>query len=238
MISKARQLASITAVGASAIALGGKAEAASIVVSSILDTTIGFTNNLPDGCCRQEIASHIFTTFASGPAFKFLASSLENPGNHTYMRQLQMGRLGSHSTTFGAKSGGADHVFAAGAAWASVTQSNFAFQVGQRTFGAVAHTNGLPAFTDQYFLFEFSGTSFNEYGWIEATMSVANSTSNLASDGPNITIIQYAFDNSGAVITAGEGTTPEPSSIAESGLAALILGAEGLRRWRKARKAS
>jgi hypothetical protein len=237
MISKARQLASITAVGATAIALaGGKAEAAGIVVSNILDTTIGFTNNLPAGCCNEQIASHLFNTFASGPAFRFVATSFENPVNHTYMRELGLGQ-GSNSTMFGLKSGGVDHVFPAGAAWASVTQSKLAFLFGQRTVGAV-RANGLPSFTDQYFLFKFLGSNFFEYGWIEASMSVTNSASNLASDGPTVTVIQYAFDNSGVQIAAGQGETPEPASIAESGLAALILGAEGQRRWRKARKAN
>jgi len=69
-------------------------------------------------------------------------------------------------------------------------------------------------------------------------LSVTNSPFPAAADGPAITIVQYAFDNSGVEITAGEGAaTPEPSSIAERGLAALILGAEGLRRGRKARNA-
>jgi len=65
----------------------------------------------------------------------------------------------------------------------------------------------------------------------------------LAADGPSVTVVSYGFDNTGAAIAAGDtdgqtARTPEPSSIAESGLAALILGAEGLRRWRKARWAA
>jgi hypothetical protein len=97
-------------------------------------------------------------------------------------------------------------------------------------------TYGLPSFTDQYFLFRFEGAT-TEYGWIEASMTVTSASGSPASYGPNLTIIQYGFDNSGAVIAAGAGSSAsEPSTLAETGLAALILGAEGLRRWRKARK--
>jgi hypothetical protein len=78
-----------------------------------------------------------------------------------------------------------------------------------------------------------------EYGWVEASMTVTRTINNTSSFGPNLTIIQYAFDNTGAVLAAGatsNAPSPEPSTLAESGIAALILGAEGLRRWRKARK--
>lgn len=69
-------------------------------------------------------------------------------------------------------------------------------------------------------------------------MQVFASNSGEPSNGPNLIIEQYAFDN--APIAAGEGelSPEEPPSIAESGLAALILGAERLRRWRKAHKAA
>ena len=70
-------------------------------------------------------------------------------------------------------------------------------------------------------------------------MTVTNSNSASPSDGPSVTIERYDFDTTpGTPIAAGQAPpAPEPSSLAESGIAALILGAEGLRRWRKARKA-
>jgi hypothetical protein len=52
---------------------------------------------------------------------------------------------------------------------------------------------------------------------------------------PDVTLIDWAYDTSGAQIPAGDTGTPEPSTLALSGLAALALGAKGLRRWRAAR---
>ncbi len=65
-----------------------------------------------------------------------------------------------------------------------------------------------------------------------------SSTNAAASFGPNLTIIRYAFDSTGAVLAAGATASlpsPEPSTLDETGIAALILGADGLRRWRRAR---
>jgi hypothetical protein len=54
--------------------------------------------------------------------------------------------------------------------------------------------------------------------------------------GPDATLIGYAYDTSGNPIATGDAGTPEPSSMDLTGLAALVLGAAGLRRWRAARK--
>jgi hypothetical protein len=240
MISKAKQLASITAAGVSAIALtAGKAEAA-IIDSGILNTGIVFFSNSDPTGHNIVVSSRLFATFASGPALKFRAIS-NSRSTGSYSRKIVISRGGVHNTGFGIKSGGGVDHFPFGAAWGAATeQGGVDVSIGGRSFGSFSGTGGHPSFTDQYFLFRFNGTSVMEYGWIEASLSVTRSTSAAASDGPSITIVQYAFDNSGVEITGGQGAasaTPEPSSIAESSLAALILGAEGLRRWRKARKA-
>jgi hypothetical protein len=57
-------------------------------------------------------------------------------------------------------------------------------------------------------------------------------------NGPNVTLIDWVYNLSGGQIPAGDTGTPEPSTLALSGLAALALGAKGLRSWRAARKAA
>jgi hypothetical protein len=47
--------------------------------------------------------------------------------------------------------------------------------------------------------------------------------------GPDVYLAAYQYD-------LPDQNTPEPSTMALSGLAALALGATGLRRWRAARK--
>jgi hypothetical protein len=61
----------------------------------------------------------------------------------------------------------------------------------------------------------------------------------LASNGPNITIVQYAWQTTpdtplGAGVTQ-TGTVPEPAPFTETALGVLVLGAEALRRWRKSK---
>jgi hypothetical protein len=85
-------------------------------------------------------------------------------------------------------------------------------------------------FTNQYALFQFQLGGNPFYGWLELSSSVS------ATSGPDVTLEGIAIDASGAQIAAGDTGIPEPSTMALTGLAALALGAAGLRRWRAARK--
>lgn len=64
------------------------------------------------------------------------------------------------------------------------------------------------------------------YGWIQLTTG--------STTGFPATIIGYAFDNTGAALTAGQtAAVPEPATTVVLGLGALALGASGVRRWRR-----
>ena len=87
--------------------------------------------------------------------------------------------------------------------------------------------------TDKYFLFTFYDTIQNLqlYGWGQLNVSLTDS-------GPDVTLVDYAYDTSGAPIAAGDvGAVPEPSYQFPLSLGALVLGAVGVRRWRAKRAA-
>ena len=94
---------------------------------------------------------------------------------------------------------------------------------------------------DEYVLFRFLGGGMPNpiYGW--AQLDVELSRGNV-----EVFLEDYAYNLSGAQIRAGDtgpqegpggsSPTPEPSTFALTGLAALALGARGVRAWRGARK--
>jgi hypothetical protein len=81
----------------------------------------------------------------------------------------------------------------------------------------------------RYFLFNFSDDGKTLYGWGQLDSSVSQTS------GPDVTFVDYAYDTTGARIAPGEtSAVPEPSETIPLALSALVLGAAGVRRWRKA----
>jgi hypothetical protein len=116
-----------------------------------------------------------------------------------------------------------------------------------RTFftNGQTQTFGLGSFKDQYALFKFPQYPFNgqfDFGWILLSESVAGGSTPESlgpastTGGPDLSILGYAYDTSGNPLPAGDTGTPEPSTFELTGLAALALGAAGVRRWRVARR--
>ncbi len=136
-------------------------------------------------------------------------------------------------------------VFRNGSAFPGSFNLNPKGLVGGRTWttaGAFHGTFGNRPFTDSYALFTITPSSGPSplYGWVELSYSVTAGGDSSAANGPLLTIEGWAYDTSGNRIVAGDtGTsaTPEPDTFASTGLAALALGAAGMRRWRKKKSA-
>jgi hypothetical protein len=95
---------------------------------------------------------------------------------------------------------------------------------------------GLSPFSLEYSLFKFTipATGQTDYGWVQLSYAVGIKPGT----GPDLTITGYAWDDSGALLPAGATSIPEPGTMGLTGLGALALGAVGLRRWRKTRRAA
>jgi len=231
------KLASLSALGAGALVLGAQEADASVILVSV-GQTVGFSST--------DLASYTSPALGtSGANFKFSRASTNrttSSGAHIHFRKDLFNRLGTLSF---AESGGALELFGAGATFNQKSSAGAAGKVAARFFAlnTFSHSvQGNTSFTDKYALIHF-GPGAGLYGWIELSLSVTDAFGNgtNGSLGPNLTIVSYAFDTTGAILDAGDTTggseTPEPATFAMTGLAALALGAAGVRRWRKARQA-
>jgi hypothetical protein len=228
-----KKLASVIAAGAGAIALTAeKAEASTIVYSGILNRTIGFDTG--------DDASHEFNTFVGGPDIFFMTGASQNDGHYSRKMNVLSSNLGGFALTTGLHINLA--TVSAGAQWTnSMIAGGGTRLLGARQWGSSSSTRlfGMKPLTDMFMLFTFSSNSSTRYGWLELSLTNIAQDSNAGADGPNATVIAYAYDASGATIAAGDtglsSPTPEPSTLAGGALAALVLGAAGLRRWRRAK---
>jgi hypothetical protein len=108
---------------------------------------------------------------------------------------------------------------------------------GSLTFANIVRTNGTKLigpgeFADKYLLFTFKNSDAAnqvQYGWVG--MSAATVTPGTFAN-MSVTFTNWAYDDTGAKIAAG--AVPEPATAASLAMGgALVLGAAGLRQWRK-----
>lgn len=207
------------------------------MLSPVLNFPVSFSSNTnPSSSSGLHIAaSHQFAVSANGPNFFVYLYSIKL-GSNTFERFANLYH-GGHSTQF---ANPFHDRIAAGMTWNQVfTTSNTFARLADRQWGNSATTRGLPAGTGFYELFRFVSGGQTEYGWAEYNVQMTQADTSLASNGPNITLVQFGWQTlPNTPIAAGStGTTsvPEPAPLAETALGVLVLGATALRRWRKSK---
>ncbi|SPE42119.1 conserved exported hypothetical protein [Candidatus Sulfopaludibacter sp. SbA3] len=232
----AAKLASLSAAGVGMLTFGAKNAAAGIIDSGIINQKVGF-----DAGFGASFTSPTLGTGAANFKFSFVQS---HPNIDTHRKVL----FGGNSIAFKACTSSCGHslrVFGAGATWSSLaagpSRANgiVASLIGAN-LTAFPSLSGQRAFTDQFALMRFASGASTLYGWMELTL-VDNDRPGPPTYGPDLTIVRYVYDDSGGKLAAGSLTpaspsVPEPGTLEVTGLAALALGAKGLRRWRKAQK--
>jgi len=220
------RLASLSALGAGALGVtAGTAQATDIIVyTPSSPVLVGFGPG-PGGTLS------IYHAAVGSKAFSVLASfrkASTNAGVSTWRVDV-----GGGGVAFQANVGLPQFldIVGPGAEWGSHLALGF-LHVATRGVNALGSHSGGYNGTSQYALFTFEDASSNNYyGWLQLDSAVSGSA------GPLITLNEWAYDDTpGEFIAAGDTGVPEPSTMDLTGLAALILGAAGLRRWRAARK--
>jgi hypothetical protein len=120
------------------------------------------------------------------------------------------------------------------------TWSNIGGNIGTRGIVGVRTTTsnirGPGSFSDKFVAFKFQDSTqgnADRYGWLQLSMDIHGWPAGPPFTGPDVTLKGWGYDNSGAKIAMG--AVPEPASAAAVTGAALVLGAAGVRAWRKRR---
>lgn len=98
-----------------------------------------------------------------------------------------------------------------------------------------AGLNPATGYNNRYLAWVFQDSTQGlalRYGWAEYNLSVAG----FNAGGPVVTILRYAYDDSGLKPTMGQAPVPEPASGALLVMGALAMGSRGLRNWRQKRQ--
>jgi len=97
-----------------------------------------------------------------------------------------------------------------------------------KILGSTIYSTHQPGgYAHKYLAYEFDDGGTTVFGWADVSLN------NGPGADPSVTIYGYAYDSSGNPITIG--VVPEPASMSILALGALMLGAKGLRTWRRNR---
>jgi hypothetical protein len=242
-----KKIASLSALGAGTLVFGVTKAEAGIVYSGVINSHVGFSS----GGTPNYLSNPMGT---GGATFSFFRTSRVLSSVAT----RAIGAYGCGCLVL-AQQGGLLQLFNAGATWGQAAGTGTSLLVGGRQWGvfgsfpATTYSSGRPAvpfansfgnlpFSDMYAQFTFTDFSGSFYGWIHLSYTVSGSFGTDPSLGPDLVLRDYAYEDTGALIAAGDTGVntgvPEPGTLASTGLAALALGATGLRKWRKNRKAA
>jgi len=252
------RLASISALGAGALTVGAHDADAAVIytVFALPNNTVGFSPGTggffsinpiaPGGVGGFNLARNYSYTY-TGPRSSYRSS-----------RFFQLLLQGVGSLQFQDAPGVGFMWNATAPVWSSsvLRSKKSVFRYGYSTFttGGSSYSEGPPSSNrsvfssttyqmlrnrngDFYLLFQFNPTgSQTDYGWLHLFAPPVNGCVRCE---PDIVAVDMAWDDTGAFIAAGDtgsSSTPEPATAIPTGIAALALGANGVRRWRASRK--
>jgi hypothetical protein len=244
-----RRLASLSALGAGALGVAagaaeaGTPDAEGIVYSGIVDEKVGFGGGYGSGgtifgpgskvgrlgLSQVRISVSSFQSHKAvivgdyRPIFHRTFKVLCSTGMHTRHKPL-IAAL-AQGSVFGLPP--SSHSRPDGAIASSFENSR----------GFTQRTNVSP--TDKYLLFRWVGGGLPHpvYGWAQLSVTLGGGG---YPSGPDVTVVDYAYDITGAQIPAGyrgKALDGDEGEFERSGLSALSLGAAGVRSWRAARQA-
>ena len=238
------------ATAATTVAVGGSADAATVVNSSLFGTTIGWNTGAGQ---TRNVTMTGFAGLAANAGFKIATRADTNGrpvggGSGVVGAAISWQGAGSgkfrtvSNSTYGPRAGflanfgSTQGAGAASQAVANVnrgtwsTNSGYFFDLGNPAF---TNTNTSNPNNSRYLLFNFSVGGSTYYGWIEV-LSMTVTPSNTSTNTYSVTLGRWAYDDqSGYQLYAGEiRASAVPGG---AGLAALALGAAGVRGRRRSR---
>jgi hypothetical protein len=232
-----KRLAALSAVGAGAMGVTADRAEASIISGTVsAPNVVGWNDPL------TAVGSLAFTLTGTGITVtaQRSASQTTNDETTTFYRFISV--IGN-STAFHWRVQGPStnllQIVSSGQKWSTVAgtsgEGNRAYPGGRTWINSAGGYDdkiyGPSSISNQYALFTFKPGSTTLYGWMQLSYSVTSGVGPVDALGPIMTVTRWAYEDGGDVIAAGfaGASVPEPGTFA---LAALALGAIGMRRWR------